>query len=52
MRKAWPLLTLGIIAYAVFAMVTLPAGVVLRRFESAGVCEYDPFDHVSPLPSS
>jgi general secretion pathway protein N len=37
MRKAWPLLTLGIITYAVFAVVTLPAGVVLRRLESAGV---------------
>jgi general secretion pathway protein N len=37
MKKWWPLLTLGIVAYIVFAMVTLPAAVVLSRLESSGV---------------
>jgi general secretion pathway protein N len=37
MKKAWPLLTLGIAAYVAFAVVTLPAGVVLPRLESSGI---------------
>ena len=37
MKRAWPLLTLGIVAYVVFAVVTLPAGVVLSRMASSGI---------------
>ena len=34
MKKAWPLVTLGIVAYLVLAAVTLPANVVLSRLEN------------------
>lgn len=37
MRKLWPLLALGIVAYVVFAVITLPAGVVLSRLERSGI---------------
>ncbi|MGH8176786.1 MAG: type II secretion system protein N [Steroidobacter sp.] len=37
MRRWWPLLALGLVAFVVFALVTLPARVVLSQFESSGV---------------
>lgn len=37
MKRVWPLLALGIGAFVVFALFTLPAGVVLSRLASAGV---------------
>lgn len=37
MKKTWPLLALGIVAFLAFAIVTLPARVVLGQFERFGV---------------
>lgn len=37
MKKAWPLIALGVAAYIVFGLFTLPADVVLSRLGSAGV---------------
>jgi general secretion pathway protein N len=37
MKKLWPLVALGIGAYLVFAVITLPAGVALAPFKSSGV---------------
>lgn len=37
MKKWWPLLALGIAAFIVFALLTLPAKVVLSQLESFGV---------------
>lgn len=37
MRKVWPLIALGAGAYLVFALFTLPAGVVLSRLAPPGV---------------
>jgi general secretion pathway protein N len=37
MKKPWPLLALGIAAFVVFAVVTLPASVVLSRVSSPDV---------------
>jgi general secretion pathway protein N len=37
MKKTWPLVALGIIAFLAFAIVTLPARVVLGQLESSGI---------------
>jgi general secretion pathway protein N len=37
MKRLWPLATLGIVAYLVFALVTLPASVIVDRVQSPGV---------------
>jgi general secretion pathway protein N len=37
MKKLWTLAGLGILAYLIFALFTLPAASVLARFESAGL---------------
>ena len=37
MKKVWPLLALGIGAFALFALVTLPAATVLSFFHPPGV---------------
>lgn len=37
MKRLWPLIALGVGAFVVFALVTLPASIVLSRLTSAGV---------------
>jgi general secretion pathway protein N len=37
MKRLWPLVALGLCAFIVFALVTLPAGVVLSRLSSNGI---------------
>jgi general secretion pathway protein N len=37
MKKLWPLVALGIGAYLLFALITLPAGVVLAPLKSSGI---------------
>jgi general secretion pathway protein N len=37
MKRLWPLIALGVGAFVIFALVTLPASVVLSRLGSAGV---------------
>jgi general secretion pathway protein N len=37
MKRLWPLATLGIVAYLVFALLTLPASVIVDRIQSPGV---------------
>jgi general secretion pathway protein N len=37
MKRLWPLIALGVGAFDIFALVTLPASVVLSRLGSAGV---------------
>src|SRR5215212_9068320 len=37
MKKVWPLLALGIGAFALFALVTLPAATLLSLFHPPGV---------------
>jgi general secretion pathway protein N len=37
MKKIWSLVALGVLAYVVFALVTLPAGVVAARLQPPGV---------------
>lgn len=37
MKKLWPLVALGIGAYLLFALITLPAGVGLAPLESSGI---------------
>lgn len=37
MKRVWPLAALGVLAYLVFALVTLPAGVVIPRVQPSGV---------------
>lgn len=37
MKRLWPLIALGVGAFVIFALVTLPASIVLSRLGSAGV---------------
>jgi general secretion pathway protein N len=37
MKKTWPLVALGVLAYAVFALITLPASVVASRLQPLGI---------------
>ncbi|MET0532702.1 MAG: type II secretion system protein N [Steroidobacter sp.] len=37
MKRLWPLIALGLGAFVIFALVTLPASVVLSRLGSAGI---------------
>lgn len=37
MKRLWPLVALGIGAFVIFALATLPASVVLSRLDSAGI---------------
>jgi general secretion pathway protein N len=37
MKRLWPLVALGVGAFIIFALVTLPAGIVLSRLGSSGI---------------
>jgi general secretion pathway protein N len=37
MKRLWPLIALGVGAFVIFALVTLPASIVLSRLGSAGI---------------
>lgn len=37
MKRLWPLVALGVGAFVIFALATLPANIVLSRLESAGI---------------
>lgn len=37
MKKTWPLVALGVLAYVVFALITLPASVVTSRLQPLGI---------------
>src|SRR5688500_18837756 len=37
MKRLWPLIALGVCAFVILALVTLPASVVLSRLGSAGI---------------